>query len=414
MNKIFTLFAILLLLPVAAISQTKAEKEAIKQAVAQRDKYLFAVKPLQKNFIYTLPYESHLGQIIVPVVIRGEIYRFLWDTGATSVVSPELKDKLGMKNVFSNKLSDGSGQVEEQPMYAIGQVQLGPVVFKDVVGPALDMKKFEKMFCIKLDGIFGTNIMRTCHWKIDYKAKTITFSDKKIKPEGEVIEIDFTEGFSGSPMIRQVIGQYSYYSTMDTGYNGGFSIRDSLFFNSRKSKGARIVIGRGKSAMTLFESKTNYEYAVQLDSIEFGNHLMKNQFLNVTAGDSYLTGNAVFEKFGSVILDWKKHRLYLPVTVLKDDNEFKTFGLSPLYLADELKVGMVWDGSLAGTEGVEAGDAILSINGIPANAMPREKWCEIVEIFSNEDINKPLPIVIRIKDGTEKQLVLKKTDLFKR
>ncbi len=412
MNKFFTLLAILMLLPATLFSQTKAEKQARKEAFKNRDKYLFAARPVQKNFTHTLPFEYHRGQIIVPVVIAGETYSFMFDTGAMTVVSPQLKEKLGLKSIFSNKIADGSGQVEEQQMYGIGQVQLGPVVFKDVVGPALDMTKFEKLFCMKLDGVFGTNMMRTCHWKIDYEAKTLTFSSKRIKLQGDAISIDFNEGFSGSPKIRQVIGKYSYFSTVDTGYNGGFSIRDSLFFTSYTNKDTKVVRGNGKSAMTLFESRINNEYSAILDSIYFGDHLLKNQSVKVSAGDSYLTGNETFEKFGSMILDWGKKKLYFPATTIKEDSSFKSLGMSPIYIEDDLFVGMVWEGSLAAKSGVAPGDAILSMDGIPSKEIPRDKWCEFVEIFTEDEITRPLPIVIRTQSGEEKQLVLEKVDLF--
>lgn len=412
MNKLFALLALLMLLPATGISQTKAEKKALKEAFKNRDKYLFAARPVQKNFTYTLPFNYHRGQIIVQVVIKGETYNFMFDTGAVTVISSELKDKLGLKSIFSNKLKDGSGQVEEQQMYDIGQIQLAPVTFRDVVGSALDLSKFDKLFCIKLDGVFGTNMMRTCHWKIDYVAKTITFSDKRIKQEGDVLEIDFAEGFSGSPMMRQVIGNYGYHATVDTGYNGGFTISDSLLINSNKSKGAKMIRGKGKSAMTFYDSKINYEYASILDSINFGGYILTNQFVNASAGDSYLIGNEVFEKFGSMLLDWDKKKIYLPAIPVKEDQSFMSFGITPFYVEDELKVGMVWENSEAANIGIEPGDAIISIDGIAAKGIPRDKWCELVEIFRVKEINRVLPITIKMQNGDEKQLVLQKTDLF--
>lgn len=412
MNKFLTLLVLLMLLPLTTLAQTKAEKKALKEAYKNRDKYLFAAKPIQKNFTHTIQFESQLGQIIVPVVIEGITYRFLFDSGAVTTVSEELRDRLGMKKVFSNKLEDASGQVQEVPIYNIGKIQLGPVVFKDVSGPGLDMTKFEKQFCHKIDGLVGANVMRSCHWKIDYNAKTITFSDKKIKPEGEVTEIDFTENFSGTPLVRHVVGEYGYHAIVDTGSNGGFSISDSLFFNSNKLKGAKILIGRGKSSMTFFDTKFNYEYVVVMDSIYMGNRLMEKQLVDITSGNSYITGNKVFEKFGSMILDWKKKKIYFPVVDVKEDKEFKTLGLSPVYIEDDLQVGMVWENSVDGIEEVDPGDMIISINNIPAKGMPREKWCEIVEIFTDKDVDRPLPITIRKQDGTERQLVLQRKDLL--
>jgi len=412
MNKLFILLAILLFLPAIGTSQTKAEKLARKESFKNRDKYLFAARPVQKNFSHTLPFEYHLGQIIVPVVIEGKTYSFMFDTGAATIVSSELKEKLGMKTIFSNNMVDGSGQVQVQPFYSIGQVQLGPVTFKDVVGPAIDISKFEKLFCIRLDGIFGTNIMRTCHWKIDYEAKTITFSDKRIRPEDEITEVDFIENFSGSPMIQQVIGKYSFHSIMDTGYNGGFKIRDSLFFDSQKSKAVKMVRGRGKSSMTLFDSKMDDEYSAILDSIYFGGHLLRNQFVSVAAGDSYLIGNELLEKYGTVIIDWHKKKLYLGAKEIKEDKFFKTIGMLPAYIEDSLRVGMVWENSVAARHGVEPGDAIISINGVTTKDIPQEKWCEIVDLLRSRNADLKMPIVVLANNGEEKQFILEVTDLF--
>lgn len=414
MNKLFTLFAILLLLPVAAISQTKAEKQERKQAFKNREKYLFAAKPVQKNFTHTLQYETTVaGHIIVPITIDGNIYRFIFDTGASTVVSTELRDKLGMKSIFTNKFEDAAGQVEKIEVYQIGQMQLGPVVFKDVAGPAVSLDKIEKQFCEKIDGLFGTNMMRTCHWKIDYINKTITFSDKKIKPQGNFTEIDFIENFSGSPLILQLIGERPYYSTMDTGAGRGFRVSDSLFFNSRKSKGAKMVIGRGNSSMALFEGRPSYEYVTIMDSIYVGNNLIKNQLVEINAGESYLTGNSFFEKFGSVILDWKKKKIYLPQIEIKEDAGFYVHGLLPVYTGDELRVGMVWENSIDGINEIDPGDIIISIDGIQSENIPREKWCQIATTLSNAKADKPLSVIVRKKDGSEVKFTLERKDLLK-
>lgn len=83
-----------------------------------------------------------------------------------------------------------------------------------------------------------------------------------------------------------------------------------------------------------------------------------------------------------------------------------------MFVEEDLVVGMVWENSPASESGVEPGDAIVSINGITSKGVPRDKWCEIVDIFSKEEAAAPLPVTIRTKSGEEKQLVLEKIDLF--
>lgn len=416
MTQLYT-FAILLLLllPAVGSSQTKEEKRELKEAFARRDKYLFAAKPSQKNFTITIPYTSQHDQIIVPVTIKGETYHFLFDTGAATLVSLQLKEKLGLQAAFSNKLVDGAGHVQEEAFYGIGSVEFAGVTFNNVYGPAIDMGKFEKLFCVKLDGILGTNIMRNCRWKIDYSAKTITFSDKKIKPAGKVREIDFIENFSGSPLLRQVVGEYSFYSIMDTGYNGSFTLPDSLFFKSRISKKLHYAKGIGNSALTLYDSKPSNEYAVVLDSIYIGNFLVNNRMAHVVTASQPLTGNEVFRDFGTVIIDWDKLKIYVPDAPYKEDKEMVTFGFSPVYAEGTLRVGMVWDDASAGRQGLEVGDTILSINGKNTKDLPQQEWCEIMEAFTDKGrVQAIMQLTLLKRDGTQKQVQLVKTDLFRK
>ncbi len=404
---------LLLLCSVAAFSQTKEEKQIIKEAIANRDKYLFAAKPAQKNFNITVPYTDAHDLMIVPVVIAGETYNFLFDTGAATIVSTQLKEKLALKPVFSNNLSDGAGTVQNEAMYAIGDVQFAGITFNNVVGPAIDMGKFEKLFCIKLDGILGTNIMRTCRWKIDYNAKTLTFSDKKLKPEGKMREMDFEEGFSGSPMIRHVLGEYNYMALMDTGYNGGFSIPDSLFFKSRVSKKLDYKKGRGNSSLTLFDKKPVDEYVTVADTIYVGNLLAKNQVVRITPGNSVLTGNEFFKSFGVVMIDWSKKKVYVPDAPIKENAEMNTFGFTPTFVEDVLKVGMVWETSSAGKAGIEVGDTIISINGKTMKGLPQDEWCSMLELFlESGTLVNSMQVVVQKMDGSQQSLQLKRSNLF--
>lgn len=406
---------LLLLCSLTAVAQTKEEKQIRKQAFANRDKYLFAAKPAQKNFTVTASYIDNQDLMVVPVVIAGETYNFLFDTGAATIVSTQLKEKLNMKPVFSNNLSDGAGTVQNEVMYAIGDVQFAGVTFNNVVGPAIDMGKFEKLFCIKLDGILGTNIMRTCRWKIDYNAKTLTFSDKKLKQEGKMKEIDFEEGFSGSPMIRHTLGEYNYLAMMDTGYNGSFSIPDSLFFKSRVSKKLDYKKGRGNSSLTLFDNKPVDEYVALADTLYVGGLLAKNQVVRIAPGNSILTGNEFFKSFGVVMIDWEKKKVYVPEAPIKENAVMNTFGFTPMYVEDVLKVGMVWETSSAGKAGIQVGDTIISISGKIMKGLPQEEWCSMLEMFlESGTLGKDMQLVVQKPDGSQKTLQLKKSNLFEK
>lgn len=395
--------------PLLLVAQTPEYKEAVKN----RDKYLFAVRPENKKFIETVSFSDPNGEMVVPVTINGNTYHFLFDTGAATVISDKLQEELALQTLFKASFTDGAGTTKEQQMYLLPSLQLGNIKFNTIATAVVDLSKFEQLFCIKIDGIFGTNIMRTCRWKIDYKSKTITFSDKKIKPVGRMESIKFTEGFSGSPMIKHYVGEYNYMSLMDTGYNGGFTLPDSLFFKSRK-KTLPHKKSTGKGSLTIFDQKPDTEHVAIMDSIYMNDKLIKNQVVKITPSTMPLTGNEVFSQFGEIIIDWDKQILYVADVPVKESVTVNTFGFNPEFDNSQLQVGMLWEDSNAKQQGLELGDVIIALNGTDTRNMLQEKWCGLVTIFiDKEDNRKQLELTVLKKDGHEHKYTLEKYNIFK-
>lgn len=397
---------ILLLFPLALFSQTKAEKKEMKK----KQEILFSVKPVQKKFTETIAFTDEMDQILVPVVINGKTYNFLFDTGAITVIPPALVKELNLKPAFGANLVDGSGNIGQEELYTLPSLQIGNITFNNITTAVIDMSKFNTTFCTKIDGIFGTNIMRTCRWKVDYNNKQITFSDREIKPSGKVKEIAFEESFSGCPMLLQVMGEYNFKSTMDTGYNGVFSVPDSLYFKSRKSGQLKAYKMLGKAAFTLYKGKPTNEHVVLLDSMYVGNHLFKNVKTSID-GTMLLTGNKFFKRFGEMILDWNKQKLYLADVPVTEDTELMTFGFTPVRTDDnKVFVKTLFDESVAQRQGMENGDEIVRIDNTDISGSPDNTWCEIVKKF--RDDSPDMNVTIRKEDGTEKSMHLKKYNLF--
>jgi predicted aspartyl protease len=400
---------LLLLFPLFIIAQTPAEKESYKN----RDKYLFAARPVQKKFLRTIPFDGKDDQIVVPVIIGGETYHFLFDTGAATVISEEIAARLALKPLFKNNIVDGSGTVQEEPFYSMPNVQFGGVEFKNMVAIVSDMKKFETLYCVKIDGLLGTNIMRTCHWKIDYTNGVITMSDKAIKPEGNFYAVDFKESFSGSPVLELFMGDYSVSMLMDTGYNGGYSIPDSLYFKSRKNHERPFKKGYGTTMITLFENDYKERYMGIVDSVYIANkrHLVLNGVADIDHADTFLMGNDIFKGFGEVILDWKKRRIYLPEKVVDANGEYNTFGFAPVYKDGNVTVSIVWEGSNAFKHGIESGDAVTAINGQNTVDIDSGIWCGILEQIRGKTASE-VNVSLLKKDGSTIICTLKRTNIL--
>lgn len=402
---------LLLLLPMVVLSQkTPAEKLAF----ANRDKYLFTTKPVQRKFERTIPFSIEPNsQIIVPIIINGKTYNFMFDTGACTLVSRELAEELAMPALFKNLLVDGAGTTQEETFYKLSAMQIAGIDFKNVAVVAGDMKKFEDLMCVKIDGLLGTNILRSCYWKVDYVNGQLTFSDKEIKPSKDMYAVDFEESFSGTPLLRLFMGNYNLKIFMDTGYNGMFSIPDSLYFRARKGHERPFRKGYGTNMVTLFSSEHKEKYMGLLDSVYIDNkrHLIVNPITDIDSGESYLMGNKLFKEFGEMVLNWKKHRIYLPQKVVEAKERYATFGFSPLPIDNKLLVSVVWEGTEAHKKGLTAGMIVTSVNGKDTSTINHEDWCELIDLFNRNKASE-INISVQDKDGKVTAHTFKRTKLL--
>lgn len=402
----------MLLLPVIALAQ---QTPAEKQAYANRDKYLFSTRPVQKKFEKTIPfsYEPN-NQIIIPVIINGKTYHFLFDTGATTVVSKEIATELALTALFTNKLQDGADSVQEEIFYNLPGINMAGIDFENVAVVAGDMKKFDDVLCVPIDGLLGTNILRSCYWKVDYNNGQLTFSDREIKPAKGMYAIDFKENFSGTPLLELQMGKFRVNMFMDTGYSKALSIPDSLYFRARKNHERPFKKGFGTTTVTLYENSHKEKYIGLLDSVYVGNkhHLILDPLTDIDHADTFLIGNEVFKDFGEMVLDWKKHRLYLPEKTVVCKDRYASFGFSPLFINNKVVVSVVWQGSEAYTQGLTVGSVITAVNGQDTTNITHDMWCGLLDVFG---YNKPAEIKVstRDKDGKITNHTLKRVELLR-
>jgi hypothetical protein len=385
-------------------------REEIKQAFRDRDRFMYSVKCEQQNFIETIPFRSALDEILITVEIGGKPYNFLFDTGAGTVISKELQSQLNLTPVFKNKMVDGAGSEQEEDVVTLDKLKAGNITFDHVGAAVADLSEFENYFCFKLDGIFGTNMMRICSWEIGYKNKTLTFSDKKIKPDFDADDISFIESFSGNPVLKLQMGEYNFQALLDTGKNQTLDIPDSLYFQSRVSKNSKFAKGFGRREITLFNKKPMEEYAGKLDSLYVGHLLFKDIFIRVTPSNMILLGNKFFTNFDKIILDWKRGKLYLPKGGKPLAEDTLTYGFTPQPQNGKIVVVFLWEDSEAKKQGMEIGDVLTAIDGHDVSTISPADWCVLFPTFKKKGTIE----LTAARGGAEKKYVLKSYDLSER
>jgi hypothetical protein len=400
------LFVAALCLPSFLLCQVT---EDTKQAFLNRDQFLFAVKH-DKNVDGAVPFEDHaLNQIFIKVSIDGSEYNFLFDTGAITIVSDEILQKLQLKESFSNNLIDAGGSVQKEKFYQLEGLSIGTTLFKNISVASKDLSSLSTNLCVKLDGLLGSNIIRTLNWKIDYKNSTLSFRTGSFKPGVKSDRIAFEENFSGSPQLKLVMGEYNFPALLDLGNNQEINLPDSLFFKSYKRMSHMLKKGRGNNYFTLYKREAYTVHAGVLDSIYFADKLYKAQVMRIEPSPLPLVGNKFFKRFGEFIIDYDRHEVYIPKTPVDTERSEMTFGFTPLLTDGKLIISFVWQGSDAERNGLETGSIIKEINGKNTENLKQEEWCTLRSELMGFDT---LSLSVVTPGGKQVKIQVKKYNLF--
>ncbi|NMH26647.1 aspartyl protease family protein [Flavobacterium silvaticum] len=397
---------LLLLLTAIGFAQSKQE---IKEAKGRRDTYLFAASTMPKKFNGSVPIEIVSDELLIQVTIHGKPYTFLFDTGAITILSDGLRKELGLAVATSNKLTDAAGNVSSEDFYMIDELKLGEVTFSKVAAGSFSLDSFSLMLCRKIDGIFGSNLMRLGNWKVDYLNSKLSFSTDKLLPDSEFDTIDFDEGFSGTPVVFLDTGGYRFPAMIDTGNNGTIDMPEDLYQKTRLSKSGKFQTSYGKGFFSLSGNKEQTERLGTADSLYLGNRLLRDQRLRISPSPMILVGNEFLKQFGEIGISWKKKEMYLPKKTLPLETEW-SFGFTPLKDDGKIKVAVIWEKSPAKQKGLEIGDVILAINGQDVAGSTDEFWCGMRERFKKES---SLELEIEKANGQRKMVLLDRYDLLK-
>lgn len=391
-----------------------------------RKKYLTSTKTLPTHFTDSIAFKNVLGLSIIPVKIEGYTYHFLFDTGAPTVISPELSQEFIAFEEKPKKitLDDAMGISTKVDLSLLPELSIHHTTFKNVGVLIKDLSNF-KSFCINIDGIIGANLMRSAVWKIDYTRQVMHFSDrrKNVALQDPEASIGFKENFVGTPMISLTDGNVSFQADWDTGYNGQFQITDSLqsFLNKYRSHPVESINGKGFPSSTLNQEslhKTQPLQQLKLDTLivnskfrpdakRFSGYLIKNVVVEREKSPaSILFGNKLISSAETVVLDWGKHRILLDKTPTSKLE--KSFGFAPLWQNGKIVVIKLWENASVKKAGLHLGDTLVSINGIDLKNLSQDEFCTSYPGYKKQDAIK---FMIKRGDSTQ-AFSVKRVPLF--
>lgn len=323
------------------------------------------------NFDYNLP--------IITIEIDQVNYNFLLDTGAPSVISPELFVKLNLKKKLTSKIKDSNNISNSEIFTQIPQMKIGNLQYTNIGVYVIDLRKSFALKCLNIDGIIGANQMAKSYWKLDYENKLCVISNDLPKSEIENYEIVNFIPKNGqlTPLVDIFIDKIKFGNVIfDTGFNGAISLPNNKSLDSVFEKKVELYGVESAGIYGLGTTKTFVEALlpfVILDSL-----VLSKQSVTFSDDPSMVIGNEVFKNY-SIIFDWNLQKMYFKKNAnlsSKKTSEFISFGFGFIKNGDKIEVVKLIKNSEAEKKGLLIGDEVLTINDVIFKNIKDNQFCD--------------------------------------
>lgn len=392
-------------------------KKALKQEREFFKTNFYSGSINEKSFNERVNFTNVYGWIVLPVKIKDNVYNFLFDSGAPSVISEDLVKKLNLKSVANINTQDAiQNKTVLKNIYRIDSLQLGNITFLNEGCIGSDMTSLSDASCANIDGVIGANLMRDCIWTIDYSDSSVTFSNQLPGFSGNYKAISFKETVEGGiPVLPLAIGDTTVLATLDYGNNGLSSIPRNIFLKTNTDN-QLTVCGNGVAMVTLNQTLTTLkpQCRAYLENFKLGGESFEHQLFDVLPENSLPLIGAAFLSNYKVTLDWGKHKVYLVDATYKNSNisyYTESFGIKLSWENGKTVIGFLWNNSDAANQGISVGEQVMKVNEYN-DLGNHDNFCAIQkDVFFNKNIQQ-IQVTLKDKNQNIKTYTLKKERLF--
>jgi len=321
-----------------------------------------------KEYYEVIPYQTEIGKIIIPVSINDKTYRFLLDTGAPNLFSPELLKELKINEGDSINVSDANNQGQKMKFVVVPQVKIGNLVFENQAGLIYDLEKHNLLSCYKIDGFIGSNLLRNSIIKINGTNKTIIITNKikSLNIEKKPIKMKLF-GNQKSPYVElKFEGKNSEKASdmvlVDTGMDGFYDMSKRAYLIFEKNKifdALSSAVGIGDAGL-FGVGNSSEQKLLEIENANLNQQIINNIMVTTTTDNNSRIGLDIL-KYGDVTLDFLNKKFYFESTKTIDVKE-KTPKYYTSVQNNKVVVGLIWDEKLKML--MSTGDEVISIDEI--------------------------------------------------
>ena len=340
----------------------------------------------------TIPFEYIDGKMIINVDIKNKRHNFIFDTGALTIISSELKGSLNAKksNIMF-EATDANNSKSTMDVFSTNDLKVSDLKFKNVDFSFADIGWMDSRACRKISGIFGANMMNNKVWSLDFKTKTIIISDKVVQSSAQSVLIPFSEeSFTHVPTINLNIRNQNFNVFFDTGAGSGFTL-DSKSYQLVKDNNFLTFEGLLSQSLSSVSKGERY---LDLIKIEISQTDLGNQIIDTSSDSRNLVGTRFMEDY-LIDLDFINKKIVLHTT--DKTPEYNSFGIAfapvenHLVIVNKLKIPQLSE--------LNVGDKIIKINNISTTNINSDTFCQVKRTRDSSTI-----ITFQVDSGKEFKL----------
>jgi len=382
---------------------------------------LFSCSPVNKvlnggslketSFTEKIPFSFDFGVPIIKVNINGKDYNFLFDTGAPTVISPDLAAELNLKSAAKAKTTDSQGNSNQQNFVKVPNIKIGNLNFEDIGAVVIDMKKIFEFKCMNFDGIIGANQMQKAIWEIDYQTKMITIGNElatfNIPTTAEVLNFTPKQA-QKTPMVAVKIGDKTANVTFDTGATTDLNLPFHIYKNEIATFKGIEAIGNSSSGI-YGASKSSTTTYKKIPSFTIGNMPLKDQIVTFSEGSTAIIGNTLFKNY-RLILNWNENKIYMVKIADSKNTKYESFGIGLRYINNKPTIAKIFKNTAAEKSGVLVNDQIIALDGKNTSNFTEAEAC--FNSFNSILTGKSVISITVLREGKKLDFQLKKQTIL--
>lgn len=359
-----------------------------------------------ERFNETVHVESINNLLIVPVVIQGKTYRFLFDTGAPFSISKELQNEFQYTLLSKATLTDSDKSRSSLPIVQVDGLFIGDIAFTNQTAFVGDFKQNAILACMQIDGIIGSNLMRHCNWTVDMQNEVIHLYKGITKPKQEAfVTIPFKKNVQYDIILDLNVEHYTIPNVkIDYGSNGSLTLPSKSFSNLKSKTSKTALSSHGFVQSGLFGVRKPFNSEVlKVDSLWMGDVLMNN--ILIKSGKSTLLGGKILTNY-IVDINWDNETISL-AKHLHQYHFDEVFGFK-IGVTDKLIIQSVLERTPADTHGLQPNMEIIKIDHL--DFTKQHTLCDYMDYFKEERTS--IHLVYKTIGGLQKEVTLTKKSPF--